>query len=200
VLTPTGGSVSLDGSSPCDDLGRGSSARVAYVTQDTYLLHDTLRANIMYANPEATEREFHRACVAAAVHDFAWSLPLRYQTLIGENGTRLSGGERQRIALARAILRKPALVVLDEATAHLDTTTEEAVHRALQDQFSDVSRLVIAHRLSTVRDTDEILVLDQGAIVESGDHDSLMAHDGTYAEWFRAQAGRAETANGVMES
>lgn len=181
VLSPTSGTVTVDGRSTSRELGQGPSGTVAFVTQDTYLLHDTLRANILYARPDAPERVFHSACVAAGVHEFACDLPLRYQTIIGEKGTRLSGGERQRVALARALLRDPAVVILDEATAHLDSRTEESVRAALEDVFANRSRLVIAHRLSTVRDADLVIVLDGGQIVEQGTHAALLAKNGEYA-------------------
>jgi ATP-binding cassette subfamily B protein len=185
LLTPTDGRITLDGSRVGDAVGAGDAHRVAYVTQDTYLLHGSLRANVLYARPEASERELRDACVAAGVHDFAWDLPRKYETVIGENGTRLSGGERQRIALARALLHDPALVILDEATAHMDTKTEQAVQAALSVGLADRARLIVAHRLSTIQNADLILVIDNGAIAERGTHDELLAHGGLYAELYR---------------
>lgn len=184
ILFPRSGTVTLDGASVRPYVGDGGRSPIAYVTQSTYLLHDTLRANVLYARPDASEHELHDACVASGVHRFAWGLPLRYRTIIGENGARLSGGERQRIALARAILRRPDLVILDEATAHLDPKTEAFVRDALTELFGDRSRLVIAHRLETVRHADVILVMEDGAIVERGDHDALLGARGTYADQY----------------
>ncbi len=187
ILEAPAGRVTIDGRSARDQLGHGREHLVAFVTQDTYLLHDTLRANILYAKPDASDQEVHAACVAAGVHDFAWELPLRYQTLIGENGHRLSGGERQRIALARAILRDPALIVLDEATAHMDTKAEASIQAALDQVFGDRSRLVIAHRLSTVREADTIIVLDGGVVVERGRHEELLELGRLYADLYGTQ-------------
>lgn len=182
LLTPSSGRVTIGATAAATQVLVPGQRAVAYVTQDTFLLHDTLRANILYARPGASEDDLRRACVLAGVHDFAWDLSLRYETLVGEKGLRMSGGERQRIALARAILRDPELVILDEATAHMDTQTEATIHHALDEVFASRARLVIAHRLSTIRDADRILVLDHGEIVEQGSHGALLAAGGAYAE------------------
>jgi ATP-binding cassette subfamily B protein len=160
---------------------------VGVVTQDPHLFHDTLRANLMYARPEATEAEVHAALAQAQIGDLVADLPDGLDTVIGERGYRLSGGEKQRVALARLMLKAPDVVVLDEATAHLDSESEAAVQRALRETLSGRTSLVIAHRLSTVREADELLVIDGGRIVERGTHASLLADNGLYAELYRTQ-------------
>ena len=160
---------------------------VGYVTQDAYMFHDTIRANLCYARPGATEEELWAALEAAQVRSLIESLPEGLDTVVGDRGYRLSGGERQRLAIARLLLKAPAIVVLDEATAHLDSESEYAVQRALDTALQGRTSLVIAHRLSTVRDADQILVLDQGRVVQSGTHDSLLAEGGLYADLYRTQ-------------
>src|SRR5580658_335322 len=160
---------------------------VGVVTQDPHLFHDTLRANLMYARPEATEDEVMAALDQAQIRHLVDDLPDGLDTVIGERGYRLSGGEKQRVALARLMLKAPDIVVLDEATAHLDSESEAAVQRALSETLSGRTSLVIAHRLSTVREADELLVIDEGRIVERGTHASLLAADGLYAELYRTQ-------------
>ena len=159
---------------------------IAFVTQDAHLFHDTIRANITFGLGELSEKELVAACRAAQIHQRIHDLPAGYNTIAGERGARLSGGERQRIAIARAILRRPSVVILDEATAHLDNITEVALTTALTEIFADTARLVIAHRLSTVAAADEILVVDGGCIVERGTHDDLLATSGAYARLHRA--------------
>jgi ATP-binding cassette, subfamily B, bacterial len=160
---------------------------VGVVTQDPHLFHDTLRANLLYARPEATEKEILEAMTQAQVGHLVDELPDGLDTVIGERGYRLSGGEKQRVALARLMLKAPDIVVLDEATAHLDSESEAAVQRALRETLSGRTSLVIAHRLSTVREADELLVIDGGRIVERGTHASLLAENGLYAELYRTQ-------------
>jgi ATP-binding cassette subfamily B protein len=160
---------------------------VGVVTQDPHLFHDTLRANLMYARHDATEAEVMAALDQAQIGHLVASLPDGLDTVIGERGYRLSGGEKQRVALARLMLKAPDIVVLDEATAHLDSESEAAVQRALRETLSGRTSLVIAHRLSTVREADELLVIDDGRIVERGTHASLLAEDGLYAELYRTQ-------------
>lgn len=160
---------------------------VGYVTQDAHMFHDTIGANLLYARPEAQEQEIWHALEAAQVADLVRSLPDRLDTVVGDRGYRLSGGERQRLAIARLLLKAPSIVVLDEATAHLDSGSEAAVQRALDAALEGRTSLVIAHRLSTVRHADQILVLDQGSIVESGTHEQLLSRDGLYAELYRTQ-------------
>jgi ATP-binding cassette subfamily B protein len=160
---------------------------VGVVTQDAHLFHDTLRANLLYAQPAATEAEIAEACRAAQIWDLIESLPDGLDTVVGDRGYRLSGGEKQRVALARLLLKAPTVVVLDEATAHLDSESEAAVQRALQTALAGRTSLVIAHRLSTIRDADQILVIDGGQVVEHGTHPELLAADGLYAELYHTQ-------------
>jgi ATP-binding cassette subfamily B protein len=160
---------------------------VGVVSQDPHLFHDTLRANLLYARPEASEAEVLDALAQAQIGHLVGELPDGLDTVIGERGYRLSGGEKQRVALARLILKAPDIVVLDEATAHLDSESEAAVQRALRETLSGRTSLVIAHRLSTVREADELLVIDGGRIVERGTHASLLASNGLYADLYRTQ-------------
>jgi ATP-binding cassette subfamily B protein len=166
---------------------------VGVVTQDPYLFHDTLRANLLYARPDATEAEILAALSHAQIGDLIAELPDGLDTLVGERGYRLSGGEKQRVALARLILKAPDIVVLDEATAHLDSESEAAVQRALRQTLRGRTSLVIAHRLSTVREADQLLVIDDGRVVERGTHASLLAQNGLYAELYHTQFADQET-------
>jgi ATP-binding cassette subfamily B protein len=165
---------------------------VGVVTQDAHLFHDTIRANLRYAKPEATEEELVEALRLAQVHDLVASLADGLDTVVGDRGYRLSGGEKQRIAIARLLLKAPEVVVLDEATAHLDSESELAVQRALDQALVGRTSIVIAHRLSTVRAADQILVVDGGRIVERGTHDELLAADGLYADLYRTQFDRPD--------
>jgi ATP-binding cassette subfamily B protein len=160
---------------------------VGVVTQDAHLFHDTLRANLLYARPAATGAEIADACRAAQIWDLIETLPDGLDTVVGDRGYRLSGGEKQRVALARLLLKAPTVVVLDEATAHLDSESEAAVQRALQTALAGRTSLVIAHRLSTIRDADQILVIDHGRVVERGTHTELLAASGLYAELYHTQ-------------
>ncbi|MDX6298480.1 MAG: ATP-binding cassette, subfamily bacterial [Nocardioidaceae bacterium] len=162
-------------------------AMVGYVTQDAHMFHDTIRANLLYARPEATDVELVAVLRAAQIWSLVESLPDRLETVVGERGYRLSGGERQRLALARLLLKAPRVIVLDEATAHLDSESEVAVHRALDTALAGRTSLVIAHRLSTVRNADLILVVDDGRIVERGTHAELLDAGGLYADLYRTQ-------------
>jgi ATP-binding cassette subfamily B protein len=172
LLRPTSGTVIT---------GRdGNRSRVAYVGQETWLFHDTIRANLAYARPDATDQEIVQACIAARIHKTIRKFPMGYNTVVGERGTRLSGGERQRIGIARALLSKPDVVVLDEPTAHLDPETEAELQKALDEAFIGTARLIIAHRLSTVIDADEILVIEDGVVAERGRHDRLLTGGGRY--------------------
>jgi len=165
---------------------------VGVVTQDAHLFHDTIRANLLYARPEASELELIEACEAAQIWELISELPDGLDTVVGDRGYRLSGGEKQRVALARLLLKAPSVVVLDEATAHLDSESEVAVQRALKSALSGRTSLVIAHRLSTIREADQILVVDNGRIVERGTHAELLAANGLYADLYHTQfAGQA---------
>jgi ATP-binding cassette subfamily B protein len=183
------GAVRIDGidvrSYRLDDLAHA----IGVVTQEAYLFHDTLAANLRYARPDATDDELEAACRAANIHDFIAALPDGYETVVGERGHRLSGGEKQRVALARVILKDPRILVLDEATAHLDSHSEALIQEALERVMQDRTSIVIAHRLSTVRAADRILVVDEGRIVEQGSHDELLASGGLYAQLHATQFG-----------
>jgi ATP-binding cassette subfamily B protein len=160
---------------------------VGYVTQDAHLFHDTIRENMLYARPGASDQEIWAALEAGQIAQLVRALPEGLDTVVGDRGYRLSGGERQRLAIARLLLKAPSIVVLDEATAHLDSESEAAVQRALDAALEGRTSLVIAHRLSTVRNADIILVLDEGRIVQSGTHAQLLAQGGLYADLYRTQ-------------
>jgi ATP-binding cassette, subfamily B, bacterial len=162
-------------------------ATVGYVTQDAHMFHDTIRANLRYARPDATEAEMWEALDAAQIKSLVEKLPDGLDTVVGERGYRLSGGERQRLAIARLLLKAPSIVVLDEATAHLDSESEVAVQRALDLAMVGRTSIVIAHRLSTIRNADLIIVVDQGRIVQQGRHEDLLSEGGLYTELYRTQ-------------
>ncbi|MFF5054879.1 ABC transporter ATP-binding protein [Micromonospora sp. NPDC000663] len=178
---PNAGRVTIDGVDLRDLRLADLASIVGVVSQETYLLHTTVRENLRYARPDATDAEIEDAARAAQIHDLIAGLPDGYDTVVGSRGHRFSGGEKQRLAIARTLLRDPRVLVLDEATSALDTETERAVQRAFGALAQGRTTITIAHRLSTVRDADQIAVLDHGRIVESGDHDSLLNRNGRYA-------------------
>ena len=165
--------------------------RLALVAQDTYLFHLTLRENILLARPGASEAEVAAAVERASLGEFVAALPEGLDTVVGERGTRLSGGQRQRVAIARAFLKDAPILILDEATSHLDVVNEQAVHEALERLARHRTTLIIAHRLSTVRRADEIIVLDAGRVVEAGPHAALLARGGLYARLVSRQLAAA---------
>jgi ATP-binding cassette subfamily B protein len=197
----TGGSVRVGGEDVRDVTQESLRRQVGYVTQDAHMFHESIAANLRYARPDATDEEINDALAAAQIRRLIESLPDGLDTIVGDRGYRLSGGERQRLAIARLLLKAPQIVVLDEATAHLDSESEAAVQRALDTALEGRTSLVIAHRLSTVRQADRILVVDHGRIVEQGSHAELLAADGLYADLYRTQfdTGSTPPVNGVAD-
>ena len=187
LYDPTGGVVRVNGLDLREATLASVQDAVGVVTQEAHLFHDTIRANLAYAAPGATESQMLAALRAAQVLPLVESLPSGLDTVVGDRGHRLSGGEKQRLAIARLLLKGPGLIVLDEATAHLDSESEQALQRALDEALRDRTALVIAHRLSTVRHADQILVVDDGRIVEQGTHTQLVARGGLYADLYRTQ-------------
>ena len=192
---PAEGSVRLDGEDVRQWTLDALRARIALVAQDTYLFNDTLRANILIARPDASEAELAEAVRRAALEDFVAALPEGLETRVGERGTQLSGGQRQRVAVARAVLKNAPILILDEATSHLDAVNEAMLRRALTELMVERTTVVIAHRLSTVRDADTIVVLDDGRIAETGTHDALLARAGLYSQLVTRQLAAAGGGN-----
>jgi ATP-binding cassette subfamily B protein len=187
------GAIMVDGVDIRDMTQHSLRSQIGVVFQDAHLFNDTVRANIAYGRPAATQAEVETAAKAAHAHDFIMALPEAYDTVLRERGSRLSGGQRQRIAIARALLKDPPILILDEATRALDTESEYLIQRALKTLLSGRTALVIAHRLSTVRDADRIVVIEDGAITEAGNHAELLALGGYYASLMARQA------NGVLD-
>jgi ATP-binding cassette subfamily B protein len=183
----TRGSISIDGTDIRDFTLQSLRDSIGVVMQDAHLFHETIAENLRYAKEDATEEEMIEACKAAQIWSLVSSLPNGFDTMVGERGHRLSGGEKQRLAIARLLLKAPAIVILDEATAHLDSENESLVHEALKHALKGRTSIVIAHRLSTVMEADQILVLEKGLIVESGTHTELISQGGLYSELFTRQ-------------
>ncbi|MFZ5858452.1 MAG: ABC transporter ATP-binding protein [Chloroflexota bacterium] len=190
LYDPTDGVIRIDGHDLKDVTLDSLSSAIGMVTQETYLFHDTIRTNLTYAKPDASQAEIESAARAANIHQFIVDLPDGYDTIVGERGYRLSGGEKQRIALARVILKDPRILVLDEATSHLDSESESLIQDALKRVMAGRTSIVIAHRLSTILAADLILVMDRGQIVERGTHEALLAMNGLYAQLYETQFNR----------
>ncbi|CAN1504658.1 MdlB ABC-type multidrug transport system, ATPase and permease components [Candidatus Nanopelagicaceae bacterium] len=183
----TRGSIKIDGQDIRDFTVQSLRDSIGVVMQDAHLFHETIAENLLYAKEDATEAEMIEACKAAQIWELVSSLPNGFDTMVGERGHRLSGGEKQRLAIARLLLKAPAIVILDEATAHLDSENESLVQAALKEALKGRTSIVIAHRLSTVMEADQILVLEKGLIVERGKHEELITTNGLYSELFNRQ-------------
>lgn len=187
LYDPNKGRIVIDGYDLRDVTLKSLIAQIGMVTQETYLFHDTIYANLLYANHDATQSEIEEASRAANIHDFISQLPDKYNTIVGERGYRLSGGEKQRIALSRVILKDPCILILDEATSSLDSESESLIQEALKRVMASRTSIVIAHRLSTILAADQILTFDRGKIVEKGTHGELLKKDGVYARLYQTQ-------------
>lgn len=186
------GGITIDGWDVRDVTGESLRAAIGVVSQDPHLFHDTILANLKFAKPDASFEEIVAACRAAQIHNLIASLPEGYNTVVGERGYRLSGGEKQRVAIARVILKNPCIIILDEATSHLDSENEAAIQNALAEIMANRTALIVAHRLSTIVSADLILVLNQGQVVERGTHEELLAANQLYADLYRTLESKAE--------
>jgi len=187
LYDPVGGSIRMGGEDIREVSFEALRDALGVVTQDSHMFHDTIGANLLYAKPDATAAQVEQACVDAQIWNMISSLPEGLDTVVGDRGYRLSGGEKQRIALARLLLKSPRVVILDEATAHLDSESERAVHQALDNALSGRTSVVIAHRLSTIRGAHQILVVVDGQIVQRGTHNELLAQGGVYSDLYETQ-------------
>jgi ATP-binding cassette subfamily B protein len=192
MYDPNSGAVSIGGQNLTDVTLESLHEAVGVVSQEAHMFHDTLRENLLYAKPDATEQELMEACEAAQIWPLISLLPEGLDTVVGDRGYRLSGGEKQRLSLARLLLKAPSVVVLDEATAHLDSESEAAVQQALKTALAGRTSVVIAHRLSTIREADQILVIDDGRVVEHGTHEELLRDKGLYSELYETQFAQQE--------
>jgi ATP-binding cassette subfamily B protein len=190
LYEPGTGRITLDGHDLRDLDQEGLRRHIGMVTQETFLFHASIRENLRYAKPDAAEAELVAACRAANIHDLIAGLPEGYDTVVGERGLRLSGGEKQRLAIARALLTNPPILILDEATSSLDATSEALIQAALEQLLRGRTSLIIAHRLSTILSSHKIVVLDSGRVVEQGGHKELLARGGLYARLFEQQFGK----------
>lgn len=187
LYDPTAGRITLDGHDLREVSQESLARQIGMVTQETYLFHDTVLANLLYARPTATQAEVEAACHAANIHELIAGLPDGYDTMVGERGYRFSGGEKQRLSIARVILKNPRILILDEATAHLDSQSEALIQAALEPLMQGRTSLVIAHRLSTILAADKILVMEKGRLAEAGTHAELLAQCGLYAQLYETQ-------------
>jgi len=187
LYDPNEGAIRLDGHDLRDLRLDDLADSIGMVTQETYLFHDTIRANLLYANPDASSEDLVNAAQAANIHHFIMDLPEGYNTVVGERGYRLSGGEKQRLALARVLLKDPRIMILDEATSHLDSESEALIQEALERMYANRTSIVIAHRLSTILSADLILVMDKGEVIERGTHQDLLTLGGLYAQLYETQ-------------
>jgi ATP-binding cassette subfamily B protein len=186
------GAIEVDGQDLREVTIPSLRRQIGYVSQDTFLFYGTVEENITYGTFDASREDVVEAAKMAEAHEFIQNLPDGYDTEVGERGVKLSGGQRQRISIARAILKDPALLVLDEATSDVDTETEMLIQRSIDELAEDRTTFAIAHRLSTIKDADQILVLEDGRVAERGTHDALIANDGLYAHLWGVQAGEID--------
>ena len=197
---PDAGRITLDGRDLRELDQQELRRHIGMVTQETFLFHASIRENLLYARPDAGESQMVDACRAANIHDFIASLPDGYDTVVGERGFRLSGGEKQRVSIARALLKDPSILILDEATSNLDATSEYLIQRALEELLRGRTSLIIAHRLSTILNSDKIVVMEDGRVVDQGRHEQLLSRRGLYAELFEQQFAKVLELNGAQRS